>query len=160
MNTQNRSYAYLVIWIVALLFIGGLIGSLTKTEINTWYLTLSRSPLTPPNYVFPIAWSLLYAMIACVGWLIWRAQSSSHLRLVKALYLFQLVLNWLWTPLFFRYHLTGLSLINLLVMDISVAMIIYLCRSNLREVSILLAPYLVWILFATYLNFYIWQHNF
>ena len=159
MNTKNKSYLSLALWIVALILIGSVIGFLTKPEINTWYSTLNRSSLTPPNYVFPIAWTILYTIIAICGWIIWRTPSFTRLRLIKNLYLMQLILNWSWTPLFFVHHFTGFSLMVLLVMNVAVAMIIYLAYARISIVSLLMIPYLVWILFATHLNFYIWQYN-
>jgi tryptophan-rich sensory protein len=141
---------------VLLIAIGGVIGSLTKPEISTWYSALNRLPLTPPNYVFPVAWTILYGMIGVCGWLIWRANSFLELRAIKTLYVLQLLLNWSWTPLFFHYHLTGFSLMVLCAMDIFVGTIIWLSYRNIRFVSILMLPYLLWIIFATYLNFYIW----
>ena len=110
MNTASKPL--LIIWIVALIAIGGVIGSLTKPEISTWYSTLNRSPVTPPNYVFPIAWTILYGIIGASGWLIWREQQLPKLTAIKTLYVAQLILNWSWTPLFFSYHLTGISLIT------------------------------------------------
>lgn len=159
MKIPNKSYLFLILWITALLTIGSLMGALTKSEISTWYSALDRSPLTPPNYVFPIAWTILYAIIAICGWIIWQATSMTGLRLTKFLYAMQLILNFSWTPLFFRYHLHGLSLIVLIAKDIIAALIIYLTYKKFRSVSLLMFPYLLWILFATYLNFYIWQHN-
>lgn len=156
---QNKNYLSLIIWIVALIAIGGIIGSLTKTEISTWYSALSRSTLTPPNYVFPVAWTTLYGIIGACGWLIWRPQAFHKLSIIKTLYVTQLILNWSWTPLFFHYHLTGLSLIVLVAIDILVATIIWLSYRKIRLVSVLMMPYLLWILFATYLNFYIWWCN-
>jgi benzodiazapine receptor len=70
---QNKSHLSLTIWIMALIAIGGIIDSLTKQEINTWYSTLHRARLTPPNYVFPVAWTILYGIIGACGWLIWCA---------------------------------------------------------------------------------------
>jgi len=156
---QNKNYFSLIIWIVALITIGGVIGSLTKPEISTWYSTLHRSTLTPPNYVFPVAWTILYGIIGSCGWLIWRASVFPKLSIIKTLYVAQLILNWSWTPLFFHYHLTGLSLVVLGVMDILVGTLIWLAYWKMRAVSLLMIPYLSWILFATYLNFYIWQYN-
>ena len=78
---------------------------------------------------------------------------------IKTLYVTQLILNWSWTPLFFGFHLTGLSLVVLGVMDILVGTLIWLAYWKMRAVSLLMIPYLSWILFATYLNFYIWQYN-
>ena len=159
MNQNTKTYLFLPIWIVALIAIGGFIGSLTKPEISTWYSTLHRSTLTPPNYVFPIAWTILYGIIGACGWLIWRKSSFPRLSIIKTLYVIQLILNWSWTPLFFHYHLTGLSLIVLVAMDILVTMIIWLSYQKMKVISLLMIPYLSWILFASYLNFYIWQYN-
>ena len=101
---QNKTHFSLIIWIAALIAIGGVIGYLTKPEINSWYSTLNRSTLTPPNYVFPVAWTILYGIIGACGWLIWRPQAFTKLSVIKTLYVTQLILNWSWTPLFFHYH--------------------------------------------------------
>jgi tryptophan-rich sensory protein len=156
---QNKKYFSLIIWIVVLIAIGGVIGSLTKPEISTWYSTLNRSPLTPPNYVFPIAWTILHGIIGACGWLIWRESSFPRLSIIKTLYVTQLILNWSWTPLFFGFHFTGLSLVVLGTMDILVFALICLAYRKMKAISLLMIPYLSWILFATYLNLYIWQHN-
>lgn len=156
---QNKNYLSLIIWIIALIAIGGVIGSLTKPEISSWYSALHRSPLTPPNYVFPVAWTILYGIIGACGGLIWREPSFRELSVIKTLYVTQLILNWSWTPLFFHYHLTGLSLVILVVMDILVCALICLAYRKMKAVSLLMIPYLSWIIFATYLNFYIWQYN-
>jgi benzodiazapine receptor len=159
MNVENKKYFSLIIWILGLIAIGSVIGSLTKPEISTWYSTLHRSTLTPPNYVFPIAWTILYGIIGACGWLIWRPQEFPKLGVIKTLYVTQLILNWSWTPLFFGFHLTGFSLVVLGLMDILVCSLIYLAYQKMRAVSLLMIPYLSWILFATYLNFYIWRYN-
>ncbi len=148
-----------MIWIVALITVGGVIGSLTQPEMSTWYSTLDLSTLTPPNYVFPVAWTTLYGVIGACGWLIWRSQSRPKLGIIKMLYVAQLILNWSWTPLFFHYHLTELSLLVLIAMDLMVGTLIWLAYQKMRSVSLLMIPYLLWIVFATYLNFYIWQYN-
>ena len=159
MNTASKPLSSLIISIVALIAIGGVIGSLTKPEISTWYSTLNRSALTPPNYVFPIAWTILYGIIGACGWLIWRASAFPKLSIIKTLYVTQLILNWSWTPLFFGLHLTGISLVVLGTMDILVFALICLAYRKMKAVSLLMIPYLFWILFATYLNFYIWRYN-
>jgi benzodiazapine receptor len=156
---KTKTHLSLIIWIVALIAIGGVISSLTKPEISTWYSALNRSTLTPPNYVFPVAWTILYGIIGACGWLIWRKSQFPRLSVIKTLYVTQLILNWSWTPLFFHCHLTGLSLIVLIAMDILVGTITWLAYQKMRAVSLLMIPYLSWILFATYLNFYIWWYN-
>ena len=155
----KNSNIFLVIWIVGLIAIGGVIGSLTKPEINTWYSVLNRSNITPPNCVFPIAWTILYGIIGACGWLIWSSSLFQRLSVIKMIYLAQLILNWSWTPLFFHYQLIGLSLIVLVLMDILIGALIWLACQHIRVISLLMIPYLLWVLFATYLNFYIWQYN-
>jgi len=91
MNAENKKYLSLIIWIVLLIAIGGVIGSFTKPEISTWYSALNRSTLTPPNYVFPVAWTILYGIIGVCGWLIWRASSFPKLSIIKTLYVAQLI---------------------------------------------------------------------
>ena len=159
MNIENKSGFFLILWIVGLILIGSIIGSLTTSEITTWYSVLNRSLLTPPNYVFPIVWTILYAALGAAGWSIWRSSSFSQIKTIKALYLIQLMLNWSWTPLFFHYHLTEVSLIILGAMDILVGTLIGFSYRKVRLGSILMIPYLAWILLATYLNFYIWWYN-
>jgi translocator protein len=159
MNAKNKAYLSIIIWIVALITIGVAIGSLTKPEASTWYSTLNRSTLTPPNYVFPFAWTILYGIIGACGWLIWRPQAFRKLRIIKTLYVAQLILNCSWPPLFFHYQLTGFSLVVLIAMDILVGTIIWVSYRRIKAVSLLMSPYLSWITFATYLNFYIWQYN-
>ena len=159
MNAGNKNHISLIIWIVGLIVIGSIIGSFTKPEISTWYSTLNRSSLTPPNYVFPVTWTILYGAIGACGWLIWCTLSFPKLRVIKTLYVIQLILNWSWTPLFFHYHLIGLSLIILGCMDVLVGTLIWFSYPTIRSVSFLMIPYLLWILFATNLNFYIWQRN-
>ena len=159
MKIKNTEYLSLGLWVSGLLVISSVLGTLTRSNIDSWYTTLNRSVLTPPSYVFPIAWTLLYIMIAFSGWTLWRTQSFAKLILIKRLYIMQLLLNWSWSPLFFYYHLTGISLVSLVAMDVSVALIVYFSYAKIRSVSMLMLPYLGWILFATYLNFYIWQYN-
>src|SRR5690606_25608972 len=119
----------------------------------------NHSPLTPPNYIFSVAWTILYGIIGACGWLIWRESSFPKLNVINTLYVIQLILIWCWAPLFFHYHLTGFSLIVLSAMNILVSKLIWLAYRKMRTVSLLMLPYLLWILFASYLNFYVWWCN-
>ena len=102
--------------VCALLCLGiALIGSYaTVSEIPVWYAKLTKPIWTPPNSVFPIAWTLLYVMIAASLWLLWsRTPPSPRRSLVLALFLVQLALNAAWSPVFFGGHaiMTGLVVI-------------------------------------------------
>lgn len=159
MNAKNKSYLSLIIWIIGLIAVGSVSGLFTKPEIKGWYATIERSSLTPPNYIFPIAWTILYGMIGAAGWNIWTHPSTSNHKVVKTLFLGQLLLNWSWTPIFFHYHLTGTALLILGALDMVVATLIWQTHEKIKAAALLLLPYFLWILFATYLNGYIWWFN-
>lgn len=156
---RSKNYLSVIIWAAAIIAIGALIGACIKPEISTWYSTLHRSPLTPPNYVFPIVWTLLYGILGVCGSMIWRTQSSQQLLTIKIIYCLQLMLNWSWAPLFFQYHTTGLSLLIVCCMDILASILIWLTYPKMRSVALLMTPYAAWIFFASYLNLYIWLYN-
>ncbi|MFY7842512.1 MAG: TspO/MBR family protein [Rhabdochlamydiaceae bacterium] len=158
-NQQYRNTISLLIWMIIVFSIGFIIGSLTKSQISTWYETLNKSPLTPPNSIFPLVWSILYVILAICGWKLWMDSKEHDIMTAKILYIIQLGLNWSWTPLFFQYHLTGISLLVLVMMDLLTSLIIFFIYPRIKILAFLMLPYLIWILLATYLNFYIWQHN-
>lgn len=153
----NSSFS-LILWVFSLLLVGAIIGNLSKSGVDSWYLGLNRSPLTPPNYVFGIAWTFLYVLIAISGWIIWN-HTSANLLAVKRYYIAQLLLNWSWTPLFFIYHLTAVSLLCIVLITIIAMLITVKIYNKSRLAALLFVPYIVWLLFATYLNYYIWQYN-
>ncbi len=153
---SKKSFLALLAWISTLVLIGWIIGLLTKSNVATWYPTLIRSPLTPPNYVFAPFWTALYAMIGMVGWFIWSEENQKAL---KTLFIAQLVLNWSWSQIFFSYHLIGAALVCLAAIIALVALIIIKTYQTLRLVALLLAPYFLWLLLAFHLNYYIWMHN-
>lgn len=158
MALQNKRYLSLLLWVISLISVGALIGNLTQAGVDTWYLGLNRSPLTPPNYVFGIVWTILYAIIGISGWSIWGA-STANLSSIKVVYITQLLLNWSWTPLFFLYQLPGYALICLILMLTMVFAIIFMAYPRIKAVSYLFLPYFLWLMFATYLNTYIYLYN-
>jgi len=156
---NKLQFIFIILWIFTVLSLASLMEFSTKTEIDTWYTTLNQSPLTPPRYIFPIAWTILHGLIGSCGFLIWKSSPFNELKIIKALYIFQLLLNLSWTPLFFHYHLSEISLIVLIMMDFIVNLLIYFAYQKIRLVSFLLIPYLLWLFFASYLNLYIFQNN-
>ena len=125
--------------------------------MNTWYETLQRPKLTPPDWVFGPVWTVLYVMIAVSIFLFIRKYKSENGYGIYALVVLHLIFNFSWTGIFFGLKAPGLALIDILLLDISlVFMIRYFWQADVVS-SILLWPYLIWVLFATYLNasFYI-----
>ncbi|MCA0402828.1 MAG: tryptophan-rich sensory protein [Proteobacteria bacterium] len=146
--------------IVLFLFIGSLLGLMTKANINPWYDNLTKSALTPPNWVFSVVWSILYVLLAYVAYKLWLSYQTNK-KLIGVIFLFaiQLIMNWLWTPFFFQLHWMGFSFIWLMVMIIINAILIYQLKNQQKLLALLLSIYSVWLLFASYLNGFIWFFN-
>ncbi|HGL8961057.1 TPA: TspO/MBR family protein [Legionella pneumophila] len=135
------------------------LGMLTQANIPSWYEGLNKSGLTPPGPVFSIVWSILYALLAIVGWVLWCSRNESEMRSVFYLYSVQMLMNWAWTPLFFVLHWTGLSFLWILVMAGLTGLLMFSQTNKKKSLAILLLPYLIWLLFAAYLNGVIWLLN-
>lgn len=149
----------LVIVPVIICFLIGFTASyFQKDAIETWYPYLDKPDLTPPNIVFPIAWSIIYL---CMGISIGLILISNALKKkeLTSLFIIQLLLNFAWSILFFYFQNPLLGLIDILLLDICVT--VYTIRSYpVKKVSsILFWPYIIWIYFATYLNGYIFINN-
>jgi len=121
-------------------------------EPGLWYAALDKPPLTPPNWVFPIAWTLLYLMIAVSGWLAWQSSATAPKRYAFACYGIQLLLNASWSWVFFGQHWIGIGMVNILLLLPAVAVNIRLFLPLSRLAAMLLVPYLIWVGFALYLN--------
>ena len=145
-------YSSLIVWIVSIQVISAFFGWLSQGETKEWYTALARSPFTPPSYLFGIVWPILYAMIATSGWLIWLKDDA-----LKKIFIVQLIQNFLWTVIFFKLHLIGLALLDMLTLALVIGYIIG--KTKVRLVKILMWPYLLWILFASHLTLYIWLYN-
>lgn len=141
---------------VLLCFAVGLLSSYVQSSaIEEWYPTLVKSPITPPNMAFPIAWSIIYLFVGLsIGCLLVRGDMS-----VVRLWILQLVVNFLWSVLFFAMRSPLLGLIDILILDVLVFTYIVYAAGRRKLAAWLFAPYFVWILFATYLNGYVYLHN-
>lgn len=145
-------------WLLPLLFallvlgLGGLGGVAFAGGDQSWYQALKRPPGTPPPWVFGPVWSALYAMMGVSLGLLVRDRKQAGSRTAIAVFIFQLVLNLVWTPLFFGSHQTGLALVDIVAMWLCIALTIVFARKVNRAAGWLLVPYLMWVSYATYLN--------
>lgn len=135
------------------------LGSLTTVgAVDGWYARVPHVAWTPPNWAFGVVWTVLYTSIAVAGWLVWLRRGTTAARVALGLYTVQLLLNAIWTPVFFGgYRLIGLSALwialgIILLLDLAVAATIAASWPVSRPAALLLTPYLVWILYASSLN--------
>lgn len=151
-SSKLKSILLVVLFIIVVEAIGSLSGMLAG-DIKSIYNRLQLPPLAPPDYLFGIVWPILYALIAVAGFLIFQnlKMKKSEVQSALMLYILQLFLNFIWTIIFFKgYFWFGVLVV--LVLDI----VVYLCIKKFFKINqwsgILLLPYFVWILFATYLS--------
>ena len=121
--------------------------------MNEWYSTLNRPPLAPPNWLFGPVWTVLYIMIAISIILYYKANDKPHLGLTSAVLIVHIISNLIWTHLFFRLHSPAMALLDIILLDVTLAVLIcWFWKSSVVSGSLLI-PYLAWVLFATYLNY-------
>ena len=141
-----------LIGFVALTWVAGWLGTFATTpNIPTWYAGLEKPWFNPPNAAFPIAWGILYTLMAVAAWLVWRRDHPGRRAALTAFFV-QLVINVLWSFAFFGAHS---PLLGLVVIVLLIAAIVWTIRAFApvsRPAAWLLAPYLAWVLFATALN--------
>ncbi len=145
--------------LVGCLLIGLLPGAVGSAFTpDAWYFALEKSSLTPPNWVFPVAWTSLYLMIG-VSLYAFLINADGKCRPALVMFAIQLVLNAAWSWLFFGQHEPGLALVDIVLLWLSIAATAVLFGRASRLAGVLLVPYLLWVSFATYLNVAIWAAN-
>jgi tryptophan-rich sensory protein len=124
-------------------------GSLAASSSRDTYNALDQPPFAPPGWVFGPVWTLLYVLIALAGWLVWRQVGVDRSFVAYAV---QLVLNGLWTPIFFAGERYQLALVEIVVLLVAVVVTIAMFARRSRAAAWLLVPYAAWVGFATALN--------
>lgn len=156
---QKLLWLSLALFIV-LCFVVEIIGSVwTQETVSSWYPTLVKPSWTPPNWLFGPVWTILYIMIAISGWLIYKAKHSHERTLALLLYTIQLVLNFIWSFLFFSLRNPMLGLIDIILLCVFITLTIIKAWVVRPLASLLLLPYLLWVTFAASLNAGIWLLN-
>ena len=137
------------------LAIGGLLMGGSPAS-NEWYISLNKAPWTPPGWVFGFAWTFI---MICFTFYIYNVINiKKSLKFTLLLYILQWVLNVLWNPLFFKYHLTILALITILLLFAVLLVMVFQVKTRQKHLFYIL-PYLLWLLIAISLNFYVVAYN-
>lgn len=146
--------------LISLFFFCFLVASAASTGIlfepGGWYVGLSKPEWTPPNWIFPVAWTILYIVIAVAGWLVWQAEGLKSALIVWGV---GLLLNGLWSYLMFGLHDVGLALADLVALWLATLAFIVLAWNVDRRASYLFIPYLLWLTYAGALNGWILSAN-
>lgn len=137
---------------------GGIGAIFTTPAIGSWYVTLTKPGFNPPNYLFAPVWTALFALMGVGLYLVWQAKSKEK-KSAYIVFSIQLVLNILWSVIFFGLKQTGLAFIEIVALWIVILLnIIYFWRVN-RWAGIVLLPYIMWVSFASILNYSLYSLN-
>jgi tryptophan-rich sensory protein len=141
-----------LVWIVVCEAAGAGGAIFTAPAIPLWYAGLAKPFLSPPSWVFAPVWTILYALMGIASSLIWEKRNQPGGRVALMLFILQLALNAAWSPVFFGLHNIGAALVIILLMLVAIAATIITSAKLSKTAAWLLAPYLLWVLIATYLN--------
>jgi len=146
---------------LALTFSAALIGSIfTSTAVTDWYATLNKPLFTPPDWLFGPVWTILYLLMALSAFIVWqKGFDKSAIRIALILYLLQLILNALWSVIFFGLKMPMIAFIEILLLWIAIGLTILAFARISITAFLLLLPYILWVSFAAVLNFSIWLLN-
>lgn len=159
-GTNQKKFNYkLLIAFIAFAIIAGIIGGLLGGDMKH-FETINKPKLSPPAILFPIVWTLLYAIMGISSYLVCvNKTDDKFIKRACSAYILQLIVNVLWTPIFFRFKLYFIAFIWLILLIILVINMIIKFYKIKPIAGLLQIPYLIWLLFAGYLNFAIYMLN-
>lgn len=151
-----KQYAF---WIILAEAVGLLSGFLTREGTQIYADMLQKPAFSPPGWVFGVVWPILYALMGISAARIYAVPPSLAGRRGLNLFVAQLIVNFFWSPIFFNARAYGFALIWLLLLWVLVFLMIRQFRKVDKAAALLQLPYLLWLTFAAYLNYGVWQLN-
>ena len=152
-----KKYMPFIVSVAIALGIGGLSAYLTKESMSI-YSAINRPPLSPPSWIFPVVWSVLFVLMGISAALVWKSNGGT-LDAALLFYAAQLAVNFCWTLIFFNFRAYFAAFIWLLLLLVLILITIIMFYRKNKAAGWLLFPYFVWVCFAGYLNFSIWILN-
>ncbi|MEO6659933.1 MAG: TspO/MBR family protein [Burkholderiaceae bacterium] len=157
-QSTQRQLLGLLGWL-AVSFAASAVGAVASVRASSFYNQLVQPDWAPPSSVFGPVWTVLYASMGVAAWLVWRSGGFQPNRLALTLFLAQLVVNALWSWLFFAWHLGAVALADIVLLGLLVAGTLQSFWRVQRLAGALLVPHLLWVGFAAALNYSVWQLN-
>lgn len=160
---RRRSNAVLAIGLIlsiAACFLAAAIGGFaTASSVSGWFAEINKPSWNPPDWVFGPVWTVLYLMMGVSAWLVWKQSGFKDAALPLGCFAVQLALNTTWSILFFGIRQPGWAFVEIIVLWFSIALTIVLFFKHSKLAAGLLVPYLLWVTFASCLNYSIWSLN-
>jgi len=153
--------------------LAGVVGSVFTVSTSSpqavsglnWYAGLVKPALNPPSWVFGPVWTTLYALMGVALWLIWSSYAKAsedkkkEIKIALGMFGIQLFLNAIWSPVFFGLHSIGNALAIIVLLWAAIVLTIFVFAKVSKTAAYLLIPYILWVSFASYLNYSIWVLN-
>ena len=160
MNFKVRDLSLLALFVIACIVVGGVSGFFTAGEVDAWYSSLIKPVWNPPNWVFGPVWTILYALMGVAAFLVYREGfQRREVKIALGIFSVQLALNFFWSILFFSYKNLFASFVEIIILWVAIlATIISFYRVS-RPAALIMLPYLLWVSFASILNYSIWILN-
>ena len=159
MDTTNRwALIGLGLWLFTC-FIAAALGAAASAQASVLYDQLLSPGWAPPAWLFAPVWTVLYTMMAFAAWMVWRVGGLAQHRSLLILFVAQLMLNSLWSWLFFGWQRGELAFANIIALWLMIVVILEGFRRVRPLAAALMVPYLLWVSFAAVLNFTVWQLN-
>src|SRR3989339_1021525 len=155
----NNTFKLIIAIVVSEL--AGIIGSVFTTQsISGWYADIVKPALNPPAWVFGPVWTTLFVLMGISAFLIWeKGLGRRDVKIALGIFIGQLVLNTLWSIIFFGLHSPGGAFIEIILLWFAIVTTIIVFAQISKVAAWLLGPYILWVSFAGYLNFSIWTLN-
>ena len=156
----SRQIFALAAFVIGTELVGGLGAVFTSAAIPTWYVGLVKPVLNPPAWVFGPVWTALYALMGISAFLVWRKGKGTRMeRAALGIFVLQLLLNFLWSILFFGMRNPGAAMMDIVALWFAILATILAFGRVSKPAAWLLVPYLAWVSFAAYLNLALWTLN-
>lgn len=149
----------IVFWILLSETVGLLSGLLSREGTALYAELLQKPPLSPPGWVFPVVWTILYGLMGLSAAKIYAAPPTQARSRGLNLFIAQLIVNFFWSPIFFNARAYGFALAWLLLLWVLVVLMTLQFRKVDKTAVLLQIPYILWLTFAAYLNYGVWQLN-
>lgn len=156
---KKSTWKTYVFWILLTEAVGALSGWLTKAATNSYTDTIVQPPLSPPAIAFPIVWGILFALMGIGAARVYLAPASGARFRGLLLFFLQLLFNFFWSIIFFNFQAFGFAFIWLVILWILILLMILSFRKVDRLAAWLQIPYLLWVIYAAYLNLGVWLLN-
>lgn len=150
----------LIISIAIPLAIGLIGGGFTASQIPVWFAHLNKPSWNPPSWLFAPVWTTLYIMMGIALYLVWKSDAAKSIKKSAIIFFeIQLILNFCWSFIFFNQHQIGWAMIDISFLWLFIVATIFSFRKISLTAAWLMVPYILWVSFASFLNYSIWQLN-